>query len=380
MSESLERVWHAINPARLRTTLLEMLEIYSPTGKEKDVQLYLEEILQRAGFVVERQEVEEERFNLRVTLKSATPRLYLVGHVDTVPAWDLEEFEPVEEWGVVRGLGSADMKGGCAAMLETFLALASLPEAERPPVGLLLVVGEEENGDGSATFLKTETPPWVVIGEPTSLAPCFNHYGYLETGLITRGHRIHSSLPELGHNAIESMLRALLHLWRHPLFSRETSELVYSIRELSSSRAGFVVPDRCEAWIDIHLVPEIDSASVRREMQQQIEAAAGLVDNLDIDISFTFDSRGYRLDSDNWLAEVMEDIYPRLNLPLQYDAFRSHSDGNLFFEAGVKPLILGPGSLETAHTPEEQTTLTEVEVAARIYAALCLAATSESKD
>jgi len=374
MSERLEQVWHAIDPERLRRNLMEMLEIYSPAGKEEDIQLYLEELLQREGFTVERQEVEEDRYNLRVTLGPTPPRLYLVGHVDTVPAWDLEEFEPQEEWGVVRGLGSADMKGGCAAMVEAFLALATLPAEQRPPVGLLLVVGEEENGDGSATFLAGEKPPWVVIGEPTALAPCFSHYGYIEAGLVTRGRRIHSSLPELGHNAIESMLRVLLHLGRHPLFNRKSAELVYSIRELSSSRAGFVVPDRCEAWIDLHLPPETDPAVVRLGMEEQVEGASAFVDDLDIEMTFTFDSRGYRLDTDNWLADQLEEIYPRLNLPLQYDAFRSHSDGNLFFEAGVSPLILGPGSLETAHTPDEQTSLSEVEAAARIYTALCLAA------
>jgi acetylornithine deacetylase len=58
---------------------------------------------------------------------------------------------------------------------------------------------------------------------------------------------------------------------------------------------------------------------------------------------------------------------------LRLDAFRSHSDGNLFFAAGTKPLILGPGSLETAHTPDEQVVFAEVTAAARIYAALCLA-------
>ncbi len=148
------------------------------------------------------------------------------------------------------------MKGGCAAMVEAWLALAeALPAEERPPVGLLLVVGEEENGDGSATFLEPARPPWVVIGEPTGLAACFAHYGYLEAGFVTRGRRSHSSLPELGHNAVESMLRVLLHLGKDPLFDREQSEIVYSIREMSSSRAGFVVPDRCEAWIDLHLPP-----------------------------------------------------------------------------------------------------------------------------
>jgi acetylornithine deacetylase len=70
--------------------------------------------------------------------------------------------------------------------------------------------------------------------------------------------------------------------------------------------------------------------------------------------------------------KVLEEICPRLNLPLEFEPFRSHSDGNLFHQAGSRPLILGPGSLETAHTAEEQTSLAEVEAAARIYAALAL--------
>jgi len=154
----LDRVWSAINPQRLRQRLLEMIDIYSPSGKEEDIQLYLEEILQAAGLNVQRQLVEDDRYNLIATLGSSPPQLYLVGHVDTVPAWDLDDYEAKEEWGIVRGLGSADMKGGCAAMLEAWLALATLPLEQQPAVGLLLVVGEEENGDGSERFLESCTP------------------------------------------------------------------------------------------------------------------------------------------------------------------------------------------------------------------------------
>jgi len=256
MTARLEKVWSEIDPARLKKTFLDLLDIYSPSGKEEDIQLYLEEVLNRAGFTVKRQPVEEDRYNLLVTMGQGAPQLYLVGHVDTVPAWDLEEFGAHEEDGVIRGMGSADMKGGCAAMVEAWLALASaLPEAQRPPVGLLLVVGEEENGDGSAAFLEQCRPPWAVIGEPTGLAACFSHYGYLEASFVTRGRRSHSSLPERGHNAVESMLRVLLHLGNDVLFERGSSEIVYSIREMNSSQAGFVVPDRCEAMIDLHLPP-----------------------------------------------------------------------------------------------------------------------------
>lgn len=265
------------------------------------------------------------------------------------------------------------MKSGCAAMVETWLALSrALSEDERPPVGLLLVVGEEENGDGSASFLKQCRAPWAVIGEPTGLSACFAHYGYLEAGFVTHGLKSHSSLPELGHNAVESMLRVLLHLGGNSLFNREQTEIVYSIREMRSSQKGFVVPDRCEAWIDLHLPPDRDPASLEREIRQIVSGADHYIPGLDLSVSFEFASAGYNLGVDNPLARTLEEIYPRLGLPLKLDAFRSHSDGNLFFAAGVKPLILGPGALEICHTPEEQVEFSEVLAAARIYAALCL--------
>jgi acetylornithine deacetylase len=373
MISRLEGVWKAIDPARLHRTLLDMLDIYSPSGKEEDIQLYLEEILVRAGFHVERQAVEHERYNLRVTMGCGEPELYLVGHVDTVPAWDLEEFGAREEMNIIHGLGSADMKGGCAAMLEAWLALAdALPPDERPPLGLLLVVGEEENGDGSATFLEQCRPPWVVIGEPTGLVPCFAHYGYLEAGFVTRGRRSHSSLPELGHNAVESMLRLLLHLGSAPLFDRERAEIVYSIREMSSSRAGFVVPDRCEAWIDLHLPPGMDPTALQESIRSIADGAGRFIPELDMELNFDFASPGYDLGNDSRTAGLLREIYARLGRASGLDAFRSHSDGNLFYAAGTSPIILGPGYLESAHTPDEQVAFGEVEEAARIYAALGL--------
>jgi acetylornithine deacetylase len=373
LSALLEKVWKAVNPHRLRKTFLDLLHIYSPSGKEEDIQIYLEGLLTRAGFCVERQEVDEDRYNLRITMGYGEPQLYLVGHVDTVTAWDLDRFGPQEENGIIRGLGCADMKGGCAAMIEAWLALAeALEPKERPSVGLLLVVGEEENGDGSATFLHSCCPPWVVIGEPTSLSAGFAHYGYLEAGFVTRGLRSHSSLPELGHNAVESMLRVLLLLGSDPLFDRAKTDIVYSIREMRSSRAGFVVPDRCKTWIDLHLPPDHDPITLQDAIRQIVADVDRSIPGLDLDVTFDFASAGYNLGTNNDLAQMLRDVYPKLGLSIQMDAFRSHSDGNLFFEAGVKPLILGPGSLETAHTPDERVLFNEVLSASRIYASLCL--------
>lgn len=373
MNTNCRHVWSAINRERLRSNFLNLLEIYSPSGKEEDIQLYLEELLTKVGYKVERQVVEEERYNLRVTMGSGEPRLYLVGHVDTVPAWDLETFGAKEENGIIHGLGSADMKGGCSAMLEAWLAMTdALQPEDRPAVGLLLVVGEEENGDGSSLFLEKHRSPLVVIGEPTGLAACFAHYGYLEAGFVTHGQRTHSSLPELGHNAVESMLRVLLHLGKSPLFDRKNSEIVYSIREMSSSRRGFVVPDRCEAWIDLHLPPDRNPTKFQEEIDQVVAQAGNYIPGLDLKVTYNFASPGYHLGEEAELKRILEDACRELGMTLRLDAFRSHSDGNLFYAAGVRPLILGPGFLETAHTPEEQVVFEEVVAAAHMYAALCL--------
>ncbi|OPY11998.1 MAG: putative succinyl-diaminopimelate desuccinylase [Syntrophus sp. PtaU1.Bin005] len=371
----------AIQPERLHETLLDLLDIYSPSGKEADITAYLEKLLRGAGIAVEHQEVEEDRYNLSAAMGPGEPFLYLVGHVDTVASWDLEALGTREEKGVLYGLGSADMKGGCAAMVEAWLALAeTLQVDERPPVGLLLVVGEEENGDGSAAFLDRCRPPWAVIGEPTGLSACFSHYGYLEANFITRGRRSHSSLPELGHNAVESMLRLLLHLGKNTLFDRDKSDVVYSIREMNSSPAGFVVPDRCETWIDLHLPPDREPMIIQEAIRRGIEGAHRYIPDLDVEISFDVSYGGYDLGADNSMASLLKEIYADLNIPFRQDAFRSHSDGNLFYAAGTKPILLGPGSLETAHTSEEQVPFREVLAAARIYAALCLNLVPEKTD
>lgn len=370
-----EALRNSIRRDRLHRLLWEMVEIYSPSGKEEDIQLFLEETLQRAGLDVHREQLDETRYNLRCVMGEGEPDFYMVGHVDTVADFELHQMGPRQQGGILYGLGTSDMKAGCAAMVETFLILAEnlRPEA-RPSVGLLLVVGEEEDGAGSLAFLAKRRPAWVVIGEPTGLQACFAHYGYVEVVLTTGGRRSHTSMPEHGHNAVESMLRVLLHLGRAPLLRRPDGGLVYSIREMNSSRAGFVVPDRCETLIDLHLPPTLDLDGTIAALRRRLAASGRHVSGLELEIDIPWASRSYDLGTDHWAGHLLTTLYPQLNIPLAFTAFRSHSDGNLFFEKGSRPLLLGPGSLETAHTTDEQVPLEEVDLAAAVYLGLCLAA------
>jgi len=106
-----------IKKKRLKGLLRRLIDIYSPSGKENEILEYAQGYLSSFGIAVIRQDVDERRYNLIVLPEDAEAKILFLGHLDTVPAFDLEKFESRERAGEISGLGSADMKGGCAAMI-----------------------------------------------------------------------------------------------------------------------------------------------------------------------------------------------------------------------------------------------------------------------
>jgi acetylornithine deacetylase len=357
----------AIQPQRLRNLMRRLIDIYSPSGKEEEVVDYLHGYLKRHGLPVVRQEVDDGRDNLVVAPSHGDIHLALIGHLDTVTAYDLEDFGFDEEGDRVIGLGSADMKGGCAAMVEAFLSLwESQPDAaSNGKVALALVVGEEEDGDGAQRLVKEFHFPWAIIGEPTELKPCLSHYGYLEIHVTTRGQRKHASLANKGDNPIKAMLHLLLQISNYIECCRP--EAVYNIRELTSSQAGFVVPDRCEAWLDNHLPPTAPVGEIMLELEEVLLQERQNNPQMDAALRFATMHAGYELPDKGLLVEALRAAYGRLALPWEPLPFRSHSDANLLWAAGVKPIIIGPGQLEQAHAPGESLSFQQVCLAAQLY-------------
>lgn len=354
-----------IQPERLKDLLKNLVDIYSPPGKEEEILEYAEGYLKNQGLAVTRQEVDDGRFNL-IALPEENEEIDLcfVGHLDTVIAHDLDDYSFYEEEDMIYGLGTADMKAGCAAMMEAFTILAK-EKGSFPPVGLALVVGEEEDSFGAKTLMREYSFPWAIVGEPTNMVPCLGHYAYLEVLLRTRGKRAHSSMPELGHNAIESMLKLLLQVTEYT--ASATNGLVYNIRELSGFPGGFVVPDTCEAWLDIHLPPNSRIDMLKSELEQLVESAGKAIPGLDAYLRFEDTHAGYHISEDRPLVKKLKEAFERMSLPWEPQDFRSHSDGNVLWAAGVDPIILGPGRLEEAHNPEESVHFSQVVQAAQLY-------------
>lgn len=349
----------AIRAERLRDLFWRLLEIYSPSGKEEAALAYLEEFLAREGCPYGVQPVDEDRYNL--ILGRTDGGLLFLGHVDTVSAWDLEELGPEERAGWIRGLGAADMKGGCAALVEAYLALRSAGRGRS--CGLALVVGEEEEGDGAAVLLDEVRPARALVGEPTDLRLCAGHYGYLEVVIAARGRRAHASLPERGANAAEAVLAVLHRLLQDPSW-REEGGAVISIRHLETSNPGFAVPARASAWLDVHLPPGYPAAGVKDRVERAVREAGREW----VSVAYPTEHEGFRVAEDEPLVAAYRSLGGR-----GLEVFRSHSDANRLHEAGIPTVLLGPGSLEYAHTEEEGVPYAQVEEAARWYVDLALA-------
>lgn len=357
----------SINTKRLHLLFKNMVDVYSPSGKEEELTDFLENTLTVPGVVVERQLVDETRANLLVSTGHGTPDALFLGHIDTVPAYDIEHYGFSERDGLCYGLGTADMKSGCASMIEAFM-LAAEQGALPDNVLLALVVGEEETGDGTQALLESRTFKTALVAEPTNVQPCLEHYGYVEVLLRTFGYRRHAAMSDRDTNAIHAMLRFLIQL--EDRIEHEEPGTVLNIRDLHSSESGFAVPDRCAAAIDLHLPPGIGSRDYAEALRGFIEPALGKSRATNYEIDFPTLADGFRIGSEHALPQKLKKIFQALEKPWTPIAFRSHSDANLLRDAGCQPIILGPGLLSKAHTRDEAVDFQQVCAAAGIYARL----------
>ena len=359
----------AIQPQRLRRLLRHLMDIYSPSGKEEEILAYLHGHMKRKNLPVIRQEVDDSRYNLIVAPPEIDARVALVGHLDTVVAYDLEQYGYEEEEDLIIGLGAADMKGGCAAMVEAYLSLWEGGH-QQLPVALVMVVGEEEEGDGAERLMDEYYFPWAIIAEPTDLRPCLSCYGYMEAQISTRGRRVHASLASQSQNPIECMLHILIQISHYMVQNRP--EGVYNIRDILSTQAGFAVPEWCEAWLDLHLPPSAPLGEISLELEELVECLSKENNHIDTRIRLATVEGGYELPEKGSVIEALKAVYQQHSQPWEPQSFPSHSDANKLWASGVKPILLGPGQLSQAHAPEESVSFQQVFIAAEIYRDLIL--------
>lgn len=134
----------------------------NPPGQEKECINYLRAVLQEAGLTTTILARDPERPNLLARLRGRgdAPPLLLQGHVDVVPAtevnWSYPPFSGTLINGEVWGRGAADMKGGVAMMVAACLQAAHDAQELPGDIVLALVADEEAGGDYGARYLVEE--------------------------------------------------------------------------------------------------------------------------------------------------------------------------------------------------------------------------------
>ena len=313
------------------------------------------------GFSVEVQPVPGTRhkFNLLARSGEGAGGLLLAGHTDTVPfddgRWTRDPFVLTEHDNKLYGLGTADMKGFFAFILD---ALRDVDVTTlKKPLYVLATADEETTMAGAKYFSESARlrPDCAIIGEPTSLKPVRAHKGHLSHAIRIEGQSGHSSDPARGVNAIELMHASITELMklRHTLQERYRHD-------------GFAIPYPTMNFGHIHGGDAANRICACCELHMDIRPLPGLSLN-DLDgllnealapVSARWPGRltvselhppipGYECPVDHELVTVVEKL---LGVPTEVVNYCTEAP---FIQQICPTLVLGPGSIDQAHQPDE---------------------------
>jgi acetylornithine deacetylase len=317
-----------------------LIDIPSVTGEEKLIGLFLKSHLEELGYVVEMQEVENDRFNVFATT-GAWPRVVLSTHLDTVPPHIVSS----ENEEKIFGRGACDAKGIIAAQI---VAAERLREEDVQEIGMLFTVDEEQGSLGAqvANKKKLEQPPeYLINGEPTDNKLASATRGSLRLKLRTKGRAAHSAYPEQGESAIEKLLDVLESvrkcLWPS---DRLLGETTCNIGVIGGGTRANVVPE--EAYADLQLRLVSTASPVKSILENAIAGRA--------QVEYSSEHEPVRLQT----IDGFEPCIVRFTTDIPY------------LSKWGTPLLLGPGSILNAHTDHEFVEKRELTWAVDLYAQL----------
>jgi acetylornithine deacetylase len=317
----------------------QLVDIESTTGNEGAVGHFLAQELRRLGYNVQRMLAEGERANVYATApQQPKPTIVLSTHMDTVPPF----LPSSEDEDRIYGRGSCDAKGIIAAQI----AAAERLRQDGIYVGLLFLVGEERDSLGAKVANQQANGcKFLINGEPTENRVATASKGALRAELTASGRMAHSAYPELGESAIDKLVEALHRLRSMKLPSDpETGPCTLNIGTIEGGRAPNVIPDKAQALLLYRLIEP--SEDLRREITQTVGNLAK--------VEFTLEIPFVRL-------RALE------NLPTMVAAFTTDIPA---LSNWGQPLLVGPGSIHVAHTPNEYIEKKQLQEAADLYCAI----------
>jgi acetylornithine deacetylase/succinyl-diaminopimelate desuccinylase-like protein len=326
---------------------------------EQRIAEYTGDFLVQLGAHVELREVLPNRPNVVACFPSdrpGKPKLLFAPHTDTVSVAGMiiDPFGGEVHENRVWGRGASDTKGSMAAMLWALRGMRDLLPGLPYEIWFAGLAGEEAGQQGAKALASEERFDFVIAGEPTELQIVHCHKGCLRLHLTTHGKAVHSASPQLGVNAIYKMvdvvafirdhLAAELSAFTHPILGQST----VSVGTIHGGSKSNIVPDRCEAAVDIRTVPAQD---VPRFAERLIDRLRSVCLDLEVAVG---QSPPLQTDPDHPVIHVLERIGARcIGAPWFCDAA-------VFASSGAPAIAVGPGSIAQAHTADEWITVDDL--------------------
>ena len=309
------------------------------------------------------------------------PRLAWNGHLDVVPAgdpatWRHPPFGAEVVDGRLIGRGSADMKGAIASALAAAAAIRRTGVELAGTLDIHLAADEELTGlNGTKVLLEQGLldQDAAIVGEPTDLRLALAQRGGAWIRATAHGRAAHGSRPHLGVNAITSMSRFLLRIQEvlpdleHPLVGRPTVNAAI----IDGGSAPNVVPDRCVVEVDRRVIPGEDS---REQVLGAFELVADQIraGHPEVDVSFELNlwTDAAEADPRSAIAAICRAAVRAETGTEPLDTgMTGITDARYYLnDAAIEAVVLGPGSLEVAHTANESVAIDDLVTAARVYA------------
>jgi len=318
------------------------------------------------GFDCEIQSLKHDKnkANLIATLAKGNKGLVLAGHTDTVPLdealWQVDPFKATKKDDRFYGLGSCDMKSFFAVIIEALKGI-DLKKIQQPLI-ILATADEETSMSGAkaiannANQLGLNNARYAIIGEPTDMKPIRMHKGMMMEAIQLTGHAGHSSDPSLGNNALEAMHKVMSELlrWRDDLQNKHHNPL-FEI-PVPTMNFGHIHggdnPNRicgsCELQIDIRPLPGMKLSDLRAEMQQRLKHVLkdSGIQLKTIALTDGFDAMD--TDKNSGIVQLAEKM---THSESQIVAFGTEAP---YYNAmGLETIVMGPGSINQAHQPNE---------------------------
>lgn len=329
----------------------------------------LESWLTTLGFQCEVLPVSDKpgKFNLIATLGKGDGGLVLSGHTDTVPydqgQWQTDPFSLQEKEQKLYGLGSCDMKGFFAIVIDTVqqMALSGL----QSPLIVLATADEESSMSGARDLVNLGRPKgrYAVIGEPTSLTPVYAHKGIMMERIQVRGQSGHSSNPGLGRNALDAMHQVMAELIRFRAQLKERYQDSHFTIDYPTLNLGCIhggdnpnrICGRCDLEFDLRALPGMSNETLMQEISALLPALERKT-HTSIELTSLFpDVPSFFTPKDSDLVQTCERLTGH-----QADTVAFCTEGPFLNQLGMETLVLGPGSIDQAHQPNEFMALDQI--------------------